>query len=338
MNQTRVLIHLSHFRHNIGEIQKRSKSKRLCLAVKANAYGHGATAICREAEKCSVRSFGVARVEEAVALRDAGISGQLLLLSLPTPHETAALWEYDIEPVVTDEEILTMILSSAPKDAKPKHPEPNDPKTGKRLGVHLKTDTGMGRIGCPPEKLLSLASLIKTAKNAYLAGVSTHYPLSDEPQNPFTIEQIGRMQTLKRSLANAGCSPEYFHYANSGGILFHSRDNSTMVRPGIAAYGYAPNSAFTSALADCGVELKPVMEFQAPVSFIKKVPAGTSISYGHRWTADRDTWIATINAGYGDGYPRACSGKVEVLINGRSYPQVGSICMDQCMVDLGPIS
>ncbi|WP_169730401.1 alanine racemase [Salinispira pacifica] len=332
MTQTRAIINLENFRHNLSVLQKQAGRRPLCLAVKADAYGHGAVRMAREAEAWGIRHFGVARVSEAVELREAGIGSRIFLFSIADRGEEEFLFTRNIEPFVSDldyfhelAECRNLLLKQAViSDEAPD------------LGIHVKTDTGMGRLGCPPEDIPALAKAVFSTPGFRIAGLATHFPLSDDPGDSLAPRQAALLKAAAEELESRGMAPEFVHGANSGGILFHGDDGSSMMRPGIAAYGYAPDSAFAEELTRRNMELKPVMELRAPVTFVKKVPPGTSISYGHTWTSNEESWIATVNAGYADGYPRIVSNNAAVLIEGRQLPQVGRICMDQCMVDCGP--
>jgi alanine racemase len=322
MDGTRAIIHLENLRHNLRELRRMTGNKAMCLAVKADAYGHGALEVSRTALAAGVSHLGVARIAEAIELRKGGITAAILLFSAADPADFPAIVEQRIQPFVPDADSLRAMAETA---------DPADP-----LRVHIKVDTGMGRIGCSPSEAVGMARFAAEHPALLLEGIATHFPMSDDPDDPMADSQLEQMRVLRRQLSEEGIEPGYYHAANSGGILFHQDDGLNMVRPGISAYGYAPDARFADELGSRGVEVKAVMELQAAVSFVKRVKKGTGISYGHIWHAPRDTWIATLNAGYADGYPRINSGRTRVSIRGGEYPQVGRICMDQCMVDLGP--
>jgi alanine racemase len=201
------------------------------------------------------------------------------------------------------------------------------------IAVHLKVDTGMGRIGCPPEEAAALARFIASLSHLRLEGVATHLAVSDsqKPENiRYTQEQLRRFVRAVDAVKKAGVDPGIVHAAASGGVLLHEGAWFDMARPGIMLYGYTPDTALA------GLEpLEPVMELVSHIVYIKQVRKGESVSYGRTWTAPRDTTIATIPIGYGDGLNRLLSNNYSVLIKGKQYPVVGRICMDQCLVDLG---
>lgn len=320
-----AIIHLDNFRHNISLLQAAAAQRPLCLAVKANAYGHGALRIVQEAEKQGVGRFGVARIAEAVELRDAGVRSDILLFTIASRDELPALWQYDIQPFICDSEYFQQLVDVY-KRLRPARP----------LRVHIKTDTGMGRIGCLLSEVQELAEAVSAERGFVLEGIATHYPLGDQPSDTLCREQAASLRGLRAQLESLGINARYYHAANSAGLLYHAGDGLDLMRPGIAAYGYPPAAAGPdSAVSRAVSELRPVMELRAPVSFVKKVAGGTPISYGHTWKSRETCWIATVNIGYGDGYPRILSNRASVLLNGRAYPQVGTICMDQCMVNLG---
>jgi alanine racemase len=198
--------------------------------------------------------------------------------------------------------------------------------------VHLKVDTGMGRMGCLPEEAAELAACVASHPSLEHAGTATHLAVSDSPAAEdvrYTKEQLARFRAAAEGIRRSGLNPGLLHAANSGAVVSHEDAWFDMVRPGILLYGYAGGLAG-------GTRVKPVMEMLTQIVFIKRVKAGETVSYGRIWTAPRDTVIATIPAGYGDGLPRRLSGNFSVRIRDAMYPLAGRICMDQSMVDLGP--
>jgi alanine racemase len=198
--------------------------------------------------------------------------------------------------------------------------------------VHLKIDTGMGRIGVTPADAPAMAAYIeKECTNLYFEGIFTHLPVSDTETSEFTINQVQLFQQTVSEIQQAiGREVDLVHCANSGAVLGHPKAWFDMVRPGIMIYGFYPDRQTPHS-----IELKPGLSFYTRVSFIKKVSAGTSIGYGRTWIASEDSFVATIPVGYADGFNRLFSNSGRVLIHGRSYPVVGRVCMDQCMINLG---
>jgi alanine racemase len=322
MRATRALIHLAHLRHNILIIRKLAGSDcKICLPVKANAYGHGAVSIARAAEEYGVDYLAVAAVSEGEKLRAGGVKSPILLLNHVLPEEIPELLAAKLVPVAASAEYIELLSRQADRhDA--------------TLPVHLKVDTGMGRIGCPPAEALLLARRIHNDEKLDLVGLCTHFPSADstEPADrEFTRRQNTLLVDLAEQLKSEGINPGCVHAANSGALATLPESFQGMVRPGLALYGYEP-------VPSEPLGLRPVMEFETRIVFIKKVEAGQSVSYGRTWTAPSDTVIATLPVGYGDGYNRLLSNKGKVLVKGKLYPVVGRVCMDMCMIDLGPDS
>lgn len=318
--QTHVRVHLDNIRYNIEGIKKAiGVGRKILLAVKANGYGHGAVEVSRMAEKIGVEWLGVATVPEGTELRAAGITLPILKFSPAFPEEMPEAVEKNITLTVCEVENIKA-LEKACEKAKQKRK------------VHLKIDTGMGRIGCAPEDVAELGKMIDRSKWLVLEGVMTHLPVSDEGSRTFTQRQLDRFQVLVGEMEAAieGRVP-LVHCANSGAILGHSEGWLNLVRPGIMLYGFYPSPETPRS-----IPLKPGLSFVTRVSFIKKVSKGTSIGYGRTWIASTDTWIATFPAGYADGFNRLFSNSGRILIKGESYPVVGRVCMDQSMANLGP--
>ncbi|MCL2482365.1 MAG: alanine racemase [Propionibacteriaceae bacterium] len=328
--ETFAQVDLSLLESNLDAIRHHVEFRKILLPIKANAYGHGLTQhagvtptapLAQFLQEHSVVDwFGVATVDEGVRLRAAGITFPILKLSPVQTHELTRAIDADLVLTVVDP--VTIWAASAAAET-----------MGTRVNVHLKVDTGMRRIGCPPQLAPRLAELIEESAFLNLQGVYTHFAASENPlEDDFTARQIWQFREALSGIEEAlGRGIELKHAANSGAIERHPDAWFDMVRPGILAYGY-PQAAETP------VDVQPVLSLISHVSFAKTVRAGETVSYGRTWVAPRDTRIATVAIGYGDGYPRALSNKAEVLIQGRRFPQIGTVCMDQMMVDLGPDS
>jgi alanine racemase len=313
---------LDAFRHNIRLVRSRiGAGRKLCVPVKADGYGHGAVPLAKTAVEEGAAFLAVATVGEGAELRGAGIDAAILLLSIPIPEEIPELIAHRLIPLAGDPDFVRALGAASERAADP-------------LTVHLKVDTGMGRVGCPPDSAAELARLIAAQPGLRLGGVATHLAVSDslDPEDRrYTGEQLGRFASAVAAIRAAGVDPGLVHAANTGAVAFHGDAFFDMVRPGILLYGYPPAGAETV------LPVRPVMELESRVVFIKQVRKGESVSYGRTWTAERDTAIATIPVGYGDGLPRRLSGQgFKVRINGAWHPLAGRICMDQCMLDLGP--
>lgn len=318
--QTHVQVHLDNIRFNLEGIRSAvGDQRKILVAVKANAYGHGAVQVARLAENAGMDWLGVATVPEGIELRDAGINLPILKFSQAFPEEMHAAVENDLTLTVYDQENISALQRVC---------QEMDQVTN----VHLKVDTGMGRIGAKPDGVVEIAALIEhDCPNLRLQGVFTHFPVSDIPGDSFNDNQIELFRSVVSDISEKlGRKVEIVHAANSGAILDYPEAWFDMVRPGVMVYGYYPDKATLHT-----IPLKPGLSFLTRVSSVKDVQAGTSISYGRTWIAPVDTCIATIPVGYADGFNRLFSNKGRLLINGKSYPVAGRVCMDQTMVDLG---
>jgi len=319
--QTHARIHLQNIRRNLEGIREAiGPQRKLLIAVKANAYGHGAVEVSRMAEGMGIDWLGVATVPEGLQLREAGIRLPILKFSPTFPEEMGAAVAGGVTLAVCSRANAEALEAAAQA-------------AGVQAVAHLKVDTGMGRVGVAPAEAPALAAFLETqCPHVRLEGIFTHLPVSDEADPAFTGDQIARFKGMVEAVEAAlGRRLELVHCANSGAVLGHEEAWLNLVRPGIMIYGFYPDAGTPRS-----IPLEPGLSFLTRVSFLKKVQAGTSIGYGRTWVAPRETWIATIPAGYADGFNRLFSNKGRVLIAGQSYPIVGRVCMDQSMVDLGP--
>ena len=318
---TKAIIHLDYLRENIEAARKKAgPNTKICLPVKADAYGHGSVAISRCALDAGVEYLAVSDLGEGAELRAAGITAPILVLSQALPEELPGIVSLELSPIVSDGEFIEEAVRAARQEKK-------------RLSVHLKVDTGMGRLGCRPEDAVALAAKIVSQKELTLAGTATHLSVSDSLElgdMAYTKEQLRRFRESVAALKKAGIDPGLLHAANSGALVFHDEACFDMIRPGIFLYGYSPAASVRG-----GLNSRPVMELRSAVVQIKRVKKGEAVSYGRTWTAPEDTLIGVIPAGYADGFPRLLSNNHSVRIRDRAYPLVGRICMDQCMVNLG---
>ena len=316
MRPTKAIIHLDNLVHNINEIKKRLDTNvKICLAVKADAYGHGAVQCSVAALRAGVTHLAVASVQEGIELRNAGIIAPIISLSIPSIDEVQDIIVHDISPIVADEEYIEHLNDVAMK-------------MECCVDVHLKIDTGMGRIGCTPNEAPLLAKKICDASNVHLAGVATHFASSDSTKDEdiaFTHLQLDTFKKAIKKIEQAGINIPLVHAAASGATLLQT-EHFDMVRVGLLAYGY-------SALEEEAVHFKPVMELITKVVFIKKILKGESISYGRTWVSDKDTEIATLPIGYADGWTRDMQ-NFSVLVDGQLCPIVGRVSMDQITVRL----
>ena len=319
MRVTKALINLDNLTYNILQIRKKiGPDRKICMAVKADAYGHGALRIAERGLKEGAEYLGVAAVNEAAALREGGIEAPVLLFSLCSRDEIEDLFKYDITPFTASIDFLKEI-------------EDVCKVKGIKKEVHLKIDTGMNRVGCRVEDSLETAQFIASSKWLVLGGICTHFPVSDILDRTFSENQINIFKKAVDNIKAHSIDPGIVHASNSGCIMQYEDAYFDMVRPGIILYGYSPDNSIKDRIS-----LKHVMSFESEILFIKKIGKGEAVSYGLTWKAEKDTWIGTIPAGYADGVNRLLSNKGKVLIGEKLYPIAGRICMDQFMIDLGP--
>lgn len=316
MRCTKALIHSETLKQNFLNIKKAAGSALVCTCLKANAYGHGLIGTAKLLSELQCDYFGLATTNEAKILRDKGIKTHIILLSLITPEEIPLLIDYKLEPMVSRLDFIKLIENEAKKQST-------------TVNLHLKVDTGMGRIGCNPQCALELAEYIDSSPYLNLKGLGTHFSTSELPDQTYTNRQLDIFNQVIEELKDRGIRPEIIHAANSGALIMNRNTLFNMVRTGINLYGYPPNREEGEKL-----QLKPVMEIVSKVVELKKVPKGTDISYGRTFTTSKESIIATIPIGYADGYSRHLSNKGQVWIKGRCYPVLGRVCMDQIMVEV----
>ena len=286
--------------------------------VKANGYGAGAVPVSKAALGVPrVAGLAVATPDEALELREAGIDGMILVLSPVTAEAYEAMAANLVSVTVTGIEGLC-----AAQDA------------GKALSlktaVHLKIETGMGRVGVAVgSDLAGVLSALKQAPNIQVEGAFTHFAVADKDRD-YTVRQMGVFDEALAQMAAAGVRPKYRHAANSAAILDFPRAHLDLVRPGIILYGSYPDASLSTK-----AEIRPVLSLYSRVSLVKAVPAGYSVGYGRTYVTPNPTTIVTVPIGYADGYPRLLSGQGSVLIHGKRLPIAGRVCMDQIMIDAG---
>lgn len=311
----RLDIDLKAFRNNIGIIKNKYPDNKIILPVKANAYGHGDVIIAKEAEKIGIEYLAVARLCEGLKLRANGVNLPIMSLGIELGDNIKTALQNDIELSVSDLDNLKSIDLAARS-------------INKKANIHLKLDTGMRRLGCLEEHLSEISLFIRDSEYLNLKSFYTHLARSDDSVE-FTNDQIKYFKNGLALLKNANIMPEFCHIYNSGGILgAFEKSDKWAIRPGISAYGYSP--------FDCedSLGLIPVMTFATRVIEIKKIPPNTGVSYNHTYTALKETIIATIAAGYGDGIPRKLSNNLKVSVNNKIYNQIGTISMDLMVIEV----
>lgn len=328
MRCTKAIIYSENLRNNISEIKKNlKKDVKFCCAVKANGYGNDAVNTARIAEEMGASYLAIAAVSEGIQLRKAGIKTKLLMLSPFIPEEIDEIIENNITPLIFDSEIIKLFNKEAEKKGI-KHP------------VFLAVDTGMGRIGCLPEEAVSYAKEINESAGLQLAGMITHFAVSDmisEKALNYSKKQFEKFKFATESVKNAGIDPGIRTCSASAAGIAIPEYQMDMIRPGIILYGYYADEITKEYLTSKGISLnlKPVMQVETQISAIRRFIPGQSVSYGCTWTCQKETDIAVLPIGYADGLLRRNSPGLKVSIKGKAYPVVGRICMDQCMVDIG---
>jgi len=313
-------IDLGALLHNFNLARKTGK-KVMCV-IKADGYGHGAVALGRFLEKHGAAAFAVACLDEAISLREAGVSAPILVLGYTQPEYAKLFAEYRLAASVIDRE-AALELSEAACAAKVTIP------------VHIKIDTGMSRLGFSVQNDVQLQEALhdiiacSSLPGLSTEGIFTHFAVADTPsEEPYTLGQLDRFNAVLTALQKQGLGPLLTHAANSAALLNYPQAHFDMVREGIMLYGLYPDSVPQEG------SLKPVMTLKTRVVQVKEFPAHTTIGYGRTFETTRNTRVAVIAAGYADGYPRRQSNLGSVTINGRRYPQIGRVCMDMSMVDI----
>jgi alanine racemase len=314
----RAVIDLDAIRHNVGVLIHAAAPAKVMVVVKANGYGHGATAVARAALEAGASEIGVATVPEARALRAEGITAPILAwLHSPATDFEGAL-DADITLGASTLDQVAAIRTAVRV-------------RGIQARVDLKIDTGLNRNGCAADDWPAFFEETARAVSSgelHVRGIFSHLACADDPASPVTSRQREVFLAGIASLEAHGIRPDVRHLANSAAALTRPDTHFDLVRAGIAVYGLSP-------VRGQNFGLTPALSLVAPIILTKQVAAGEGVSYGHAWSAPRDTTVALVPLGYADGIPRALSGRFDVAIEGRRYPAVGRVCMDQFLVDLG---
>jgi len=310
-------VNLDAIAQNVKNIKKLiGKKKELMAVVKGNAYGHDILEISSVVLENGATRLAVARLEEAIFLRKAGITVPILVLGLTLKPQAESLVSYDITPTVCEFEMIEKLSESAVQ-------------MNKMTKIHLKVDTGMGRIGIFPDDVLKFIKRIKTLKNVEIEGIFTHFSVADEKDKFYTEEQFRKFIEILTILEKEGIKIPIKHVGNSATLLDLPHMWLDMVRPGIAIYGLYPSKEVKKT-----INLIPAQQFKTKIVFIKELPRGESISYGRIYITKRRMRVASLPVGYADGYNRLLSNQGEVLVRGQRVPIIGRVCMDQCMIDV----
>jgi alanine racemase len=311
---TRAEVHLDALEANLASIRARVEGRPILGVVKADAYGHGAVVVAQSLQAAGIDRFAVALLEEALELRRAGITVPILVMGAVEPPQMERLMRDEITPALFREDQLDALDAEAAR-------------FGRTQPVHLKVDTGMGRLGIPFREVGSFAGKIRKRPRLVLEGVFSHLACADEPDHPLTALQIERMGEVIQALRSEGFDPPLRHLANSAAVLDRPPAYLSLVRPGLLLYGVKPSPR------NQGLDLRPVLRFVSRVISVKEVAAGDTVGYGASFTAARAGRIATVAAGYDDGVIRSLSNRGHFLVREKRLPIAGRVSMDLTALD-----
>ena len=313
INLDNLAYNLKSFREILG------KSVKIMAVVKADGYGHGAVEAARTAVENGCDYLGVGFIDEGIELRRAGIQAPVLILGYTPPEQAGELLDHRLVPTVFHLDLARALSREA-------HSRDETAK------IHIKVDTGMGRLGLfSRDELVEFIEELKALPSIVVEGFYTHFASADDRDKAYTLQQLAKFKELIDLFSRQGIEVPLRHAANSAAAIDLPETHFNMVRLGISLYGLYPSDEIHRER----VSLKPVMSLKTRVIYLKKVPPGTGISYGRTFITEEDNWIASLPLGYGDGYSRLLSGKAEVLIKEKRFPVIGRICMDHMMVNLG---
>jgi alanine racemase len=316
-----VEIDLAALANNVRQIkQLLSPQTALMAVVKADAYGHGALTVSKVVLGAGASWLGVATVPEGIELREAGIEAPVLILgAVNTPEQIRAIAQWKLQPTLCTPQQAFVFSDTLGV-------------IGETLGVHIKLDTGMSRLGTSWQQAAEFVQLVDRLPNLEIASIYSHLATADDPDPTVMRQQQQRFEEAIAQIKATGITPPHLHFANSAATLTDPALHYDMVRVGLALYGLYPAAHLKQA-----IDLKPVLQVKARITQVKTIPAGTGVSYGHKFIADREMLLAVVGIGYADGVPRNLSNKMKVLIRGQQVPQVGAITMDQLMLDVTAI-
>jgi len=322
VTRTWAEINLDNIAHNVREIRRIvGKRTEIMAVVKADAYGHGVLETVSTLLENGTTRLAVSMLDEAIQLRKTGIDVPILVLSHTHPKRADELIKYQITQTVYSHDMAKALSDEAMRQ-------------GVKAKIHIKIDTGMGRVGFPPGYSAVKAVMeIQKLPGITIEGIFSHFATADEEDGSYTMHQMELFESIISELNRIGILIPIRHISNSAAILQYPEFAMELVRPGIILYGIYPSDDVKKDVAD----LRPAMTLKSNIAMLKWVEPGTDISYGRKFTTARKSLIATLPVGYADGYSRLLSGKSRVLVNGQFAPVVGSICMDQCMVDVTEI-
>ncbi len=310
-------IDLSALLHNLRQAQQfcQPHQRALCV-VKADAYGHGAVPVARTFRHAGIRDFAVATLEEALELRQAGIADALLVLGGCHPGQEQAFVAHQLMPALLDPQTALRLAAAAEA-------------SHDQVKVHIKIDSGMGRVGFLPNQLREFLPQLQQLKGLQVVGLMSHLACADELDSGVTLQQLERFRAVQRMLRDAGIVPKDIHISNSAAIAGWEVPEATLMRPGVMLYGGLPGPDFADRL-----ELLPVMHLRSRIAQLRTLPQGSGVSYGHMFHAERETRVAVLPIGYADGYNRLWSNCGQGILHGRKIPLLGRVCMDWIMFDV----
>ncbi|MBI3397835.1 MAG: alanine racemase [Deltaproteobacteria bacterium] len=314
---TLAIIDRAAIRSNFLQVKKNiAKEVDILAVVKANAYGHGAVETAKALGQAGCKFFGVAICEEGIKLREAGVKAPVIILGGIYTGQRRDIVKYNLTPVIFDIDTAHQLNNFSSK-------------TGRKIKVHVKIDTGMGRLGLLPEEVEPFFQKLKRLANLEVDGILSHFAEADEENKGFSREQLAIFLKALKVIQKLAFKPHFQHIANSAALLEYNPSHFNLVRPGIMLYGVYPTRRMMKK-----IKLKPVMRLVTKIIQLKDVPKGFSVSYGRKYITKKEGIIAAIPIGYGDGYPRHLSNKGEVLIRGQRARVAGTICMDITMLDV----
>jgi alanine racemase len=310
-------VDLGAIRHNVRVLRELAPNAEVMGVAKGYAYGHGNPASARALLEGGATCLGVARVAEALHLRESGIDAPILVFTEPPPTAVGTVVEARLTPAV-----YTMTFAQALSDTAT--------AANRAVKVHVKLDTGMHRVGIAPDQTVDAVKQINALEGIEIEGIWSHLAVAEVPDHPFTRKQLDLFVDLLGQIERAGVHPRYRHLANSAATMSLPETHFDLVRPGVAAYGLWPGEALVDS-----ADLKPAMALKARINMVKEVAAGDALSYGLNYELKETSKVVTVPTGYADGYDRGFSGLADVLIDGERHRVSGTVCMDQFMVDVG---
>lgn len=311
-------IDLNAIRHNFRVLRKLAGKAKILTVIKADAYGHGRIPVAKVLLKERVDFIGLSNLTEGIALRKAGIRTPALLFETTLPAQAKDIIDYRLTPTVCNLELARALDDYARK-------------RGRVVNIHVKIDTGMGRLGVWHEEALGFVKKLSRLRNVRIQGICTHFPSADTDR-AFTRKQIQQLVDFVSQLRENGLTVPYVHAANSMGLAGYKTNILNLARPGLMLYGLYPRPELEKK-----IKLRPAMSVHSKIIFLKRIKKGRSISYGRTFIAPRPMTVATLPIGYSDGYLRGLSGKADVLVDGQRCPVLGRVTMDQIVVDVSKV-